>query len=217
MLTCLYRFNVAAFPGLFLGIFFVVYQSLQNQSHHEKCAEVSTSVYYHCANSSTYGSFATWWVHLDSIIALQPELHFLMLCSLYTANVIILTLMTALKPPQYTINTIETSNDAFGRPRESYGACAYQEQGWFFLALAILNGGILVLSVLQSWHARGLATEFAESKYVFLALASTTVVVFVGAPVLVLARDTPNATLFLGSAINLVCKFLSPFLVSFAF
>jgi hypothetical protein len=111
-----------------------------------------------------------------------------------------------MNPPQYKINTVATSNDAFGRPRESYGICAYNEQGWFFLALAILNGGILVLSMLQSWHARGLATEFAESKYVFLALASTTVVVFVGAPVLVLARDTPNAVLFLGSSINFVCK-----------
>ncbi|KAL3920739.1 MAG: hypothetical protein SGILL_003106, partial [Bacillariaceae sp.] len=129
------------------------------------------------------------------------------MAALLLANVIILTLMTALNPPQYRINTIETSNDAFGRPRESYGACAYQEQGWFFLALAILNGGILVLSVLQSWHARGLATEFSESKYVFLALASTTVVIFIGAPVLVLARDTPNATLFLGSSINFVCKY----------
>lgn len=116
--------------------------------------------------------------------------------------------MTAINPPQYKTYTIDTSTDAFGRPRESYGLCAYDEQGWFFLALAILNGSILVLSVFQSWQARGLATEFSESKYVFLALASITVVIFVGAPVLVLARDNPNAVLFLGSSINFVCKFV---------
>ncbi|KAG7339697.1 7 transmembrane sweet-taste receptor of 3 GCPR [Nitzschia inconspicua] len=119
-------------------------------------------------------------------------------------NVIILTVMTVLDPPQYRIVTVANSIDSFGRPREFYGQCSYQEQAWYFLALALLNGSILVLSVIQSWNARGLATEFSESKYLFLALTVTMIVVFVGAPVLVMARDTPNAILFLGSAINFV-------------
>ncbi|KAG7339700.1 7 transmembrane sweet-taste receptor of 3 GCPR [Nitzschia inconspicua] len=119
-------------------------------------------------------------------------------------NVIILTVMTVLNPPQYRVVAVANSNDSFGRPREYYGQCAYQEQAWYFLALALLNGSILILSVIQSWNARGLATEFSESKYIFLALTVTMIVVFVGAPVLVMARDTPNAILFLGSAINFV-------------
>jgi bacteriorhodopsin len=127
---------------------------------------------------------------------------------LLTLNLIILSTMTALQPGKYEIYPVSSSIDTFGRPREFYGFCNYDNQRWYFLALGILNGGVLIMSVYQSWNARKLSTEFSESKYIFITLTCCMVLIFVGAPVIILARDTPNAVVFLGSAINFVCKFI---------
>jgi hypothetical protein len=81
-----------------------------------------------------------------------------------SANLIVLSLMSALDPIQYEIDDL--SYDIFDRPTRSYGHCDYAESKGFLITLAVINLGILVLALYQAWHARTLSTEFAESKLV---------------------------------------------------
>ena len=60
---------------------------------------------------------------------------------------------------------------------------------------------MLCLAIVQAWRARELSTEYQESEYIFKALFVIFLVVFIGLPVLVIARDNPDASVFLASAV----------------
>lgn len=110
--------------------------------------------------------------------------------------------MQAIDPVQYIITVLST--DQFGRPTSAYGLCSFSQQKWYIMAAAILNFCILLLSIYQSWRARNLSTEFAESKSIFRALVCILLVTFIGAPVLILSKDSPDTTTFLVAAMNFV-------------
>ena len=80
----------------------------------------------------------------------------------FLLNVIVLSIMTARDPIQYTIDILAVDN--FGRPVASYGFCDYRAAESYLIALAVLNIGMLLFALYQCWHARRLSTEFAESK-----------------------------------------------------
>lgn len=71
---------------------------------------------------------------------------------------------------------------------------------WLIGGLCLLNFAILLLALWEAWQARHLSTEFAESQYIFLALVCMFLVACVGAPVLVIAYDNVDASLFVSSA-----------------
>jgi len=52
--------------------------------------------------------------------------------------------------------------------------------------------------------ARNLSTEFQESEYIFRATLSILMLFFIGVPVIILAQDTPNASVFIISAMVFV-------------
>lgn len=110
--------------------------------------------------------------------------------------------MLAIDPAEFEIQTL--SYDQFGRPDESYGRCNFGSDKWYIIAAAILDFGILLLSAYQSYKARNLSTEFAESKYIFRALLCILLVAFVGTPVLILAKSSPDSTTFVVAAMNFV-------------
>jgi hypothetical protein len=105
--------------------------------------------------------------------------------------------MTAVDPPIYTIEV--TSVDEFGQPKQTYGHCDFPDMIWAILTLVVSNLTIILLATCEAWQARNLSTEFAESQYIFQALTSMALVVSIGAPVLVLARDNPTASHFVSS------------------
>ena len=107
--------------------------------------------------------------------------------------------MSALSATQYKL--IVESEDAFGRPNEIRGQCDFLASLPYIGSVCCLNFGALLLTVAQAFKARHLSLEFAESAQISRALITITMVIFVGGPVLVLARDNANAFVFVASAI----------------
>jgi hypothetical protein len=110
--------------------------------------------------------------------------------------------MTGLSHISYEIILVQS--DRFGQPVETYGQCDWHGSIKYLIPLAVLNISILVLALIEAWRARNLATEFAESQYIARALFLMLLVIFIGLPVLVIAKDNPNATLFISSGIIFV-------------
>ncbi|CAB9505261.1 acid type B receptor subunit 2 [Seminavis robusta] len=123
------------------------------------------------------------------------------LIALLSANILVLSLMTALDPLEWTV--VVTKTDTLrGVPSETYGTCTIQSsQIPYIVTLAVINFCIFAVAIFQAWRARNISTEFAESKFVFKSLITTIAVVFSCGPVMILASDDPNATIFVRSAI----------------
>jgi len=62
----------------------------------------------------------------------------------------------------------------------------------------------MLYAIFQSYKARHLTTEFGESKYVFRALQISLLVILIGTPVLKLAQDNTNASVFLNAVMLFV-------------
>jgi hypothetical protein len=120
-------------------------------------------------------------------------------------NIITLSVMTAMNPPIY-VRDIKTT-DTFDRPEDTYGYCDWKEQMGYLLALGIINLLILLLSAYQSWEARKLSTEFAESQYIFAALIITLTLFMVAVPVSIMSSSSPKTILFVYSSAILICKY----------
>jgi len=131
-------------------------------------------------------------IKIDRIDALKP------LVILLSADILILSLMSALSPIQFEVRVIDY--DEFGRPSEFLGQCQYNDQIGYLSALLGLNIVIIFLAVGQAWHALHLTSEFAESKWIFRALSLNVVILFVGIPVLFIAYDNPDSNVFVVSA-----------------
>ncbi len=70
-----------------------------------------------------------------------------------------------------------------------------------YFHFSLLNFGMLCLAALQSWRTRNLSTEYQESQYLLRAVIGMLLVIFIGGPVLFIAQDNSNASLFISSAI----------------
>lgn len=98
-----------------------------------------------------------------------------------------------------------------------YGTCSdFGTAGWVFIGLTVgLNIGALVLACLQAYKARGISSEFSESRSLGLAIFCWMQILIVGGPVLFLiSDDNPNAKYFLQIALIFVAC-LSMLLVIF--
>lgn len=118
---------------------------------------------------------------------------------LFTLNLIILLVWTLVDPLEWTRVDL---NDV-----DSYGTCAPgQSTVWktCFALLAVVNFSALVLANWQAYQARHLSTEYGESKYIAIAMASILQVVIVGIPLLFLVNENPPANYFIRSSIIFV-------------
>jgi len=131
--------------------------------------------------------------------------------ALLLANILILSIMTALNPIGYDIHVV--SRDEFGQPIESFGHCEWGGSMGFLIPLASLQLVVLFAAIIEAWKSRNLSTEFAESKNIFQALIATLLVVFIGVPVLVIANDDPDASAFVSSGIVFVASASILFLI----
>ena len=129
--------------------------------------------------------------------------------ALFTANVLLLALMSALAPSEWNV-VIKRMDRLRDTPSETYGHCQYgHEQSPYLVALAVINLSILVCAMAQAWQARNLSTEFAESQYIFRALLSFLMVLFTCGPVLVMTQENPNIHVFAGSSIVFIWSTVS--------
>ena len=137
--------------------------------------------------------------------------------------------MTALNPIMYMAHVVEY--DRFGQPEELHGHCAWEQSLPYVVTLVVINMIALILSLIEAWKARNLATEFAESECIGKALFLILMVVIIGGeytdlqltssnfgkfpnsydfkllcevPILILSDNNSNATLFVSSAILFV-------------
>jgi hypothetical protein len=118
------------------------------------------------------------------------------------ANVIVLSLMTALSPSPWVVRI--QSTDTFGRSTETTGFCSSNNRLPYLVTLGVINLGALLFSIIQSYKARHISTEFSESDYIFRAMVSILCVCFIGVPVLVIAQDNPAAFFFVFTGIIFV-------------
>lgn len=115
-----------------------------------------------------------------------------MFVALFAVNVLVLSLWTALNPAEWERKT--TSKDEFGRPSESLGYCSYKGSLPYLIVLAVIDMGALIYACYEAYVARDLSTEYAESEYIFKAMATVLLVLFIAIPVAILARE--NATVY---------------------
>ncbi|KAL3940010.1 MAG: hypothetical protein SGBAC_005362 [Bacillariaceae sp.] len=118
---------------------------------------------------------------------------------LQTISNLILILWYVFAKPQWIRST--TREDQFGREIETTAFCNYAGATGFAISLGALLLLVLGYTLQQAYAARNVSTEFAETEYIFLALAALLLVSFVGFPVLVIATDDTRARFYVSAAI----------------
>ena len=112
-----------------------------------------------------------------------------------------LSLMSIIDSPKYEL---DESIDEFGRTTQIAGSCTYRNQLPFLIPLAVLNGALLLLTLIQAWKGRKLSTEFSESKHIFNILIITLVVIVLAGPVIMLSKQTASVLVFMTSVTNFI-------------
>lgn len=136
---------------------------------------------------------------------------------LLVLNVIVLSVWSTIAPLEWV--RIDLSNyDVFGRSRESYGKCASKDaaaEATFVTLLLIINLSAVVFSLYQSYLARNHPSQYNESYYVAIAMASKLEAILLGVPVLILLRDNPTASFLVRSILVAIicCAILLPMFV----
>ena len=135
---------------------------------------------------------------------------------LTTTNMIILTTWTAIAPLQWTRSFLPTI-DQYGRGLETYGTCSFasEKSRVFLLLLATINGMVVVFANYQSFIGRNNPSDFNESKYVALSMASLLECFLIGGPLLVILGENPEADFCIKAILIFVscCSMLLPIFI----
>ncbi|CAB9497518.1 acid type B receptor subunit 2 [Seminavis robusta] len=125
------------------------------------------------------------------------------LIGLMILNFIVLTSWNIVSPLVWERQV--SSVDVFGRTVESRGYCTSEHFLPFAIILVVMDLGALVVASYQSYLARDIATEFAESEYIGRAIACMLLVCFVGIPTMIMVSDSnANARFFVLTCIIFV-------------
>ncbi|CAB9515710.1 expressed unknown protein (Partial), partial [Seminavis robusta] len=112
----------------------------------------------------------------------------------FPSNVAMLVAWTLYRPLRY--HRIAVDNvDPFGRNLESYGTCKSSDSQFLIFVISIMVVDLLGVAVAtyQSYKARNLPTEFSESSYLALSMASLVESMALGVPILIMSLDDPTA------------------------
>lgn len=119
-------------------------------------------------------------------------------------NFALLTAWTWVSPLKWERE--ESQKDEFGRNTTSRGFCTSDGHLPFVIALAVVDVGALLLASYQSYQARAIATEFAETEYITRAIVCMLLVCFVGVPIMIIVSEDPKANYFaMASIIFVLC------------
>jgi len=131
----------------------------------------------------------------SSVVMLRTHVHAkdVLMPTLFVTvtNVIILTIWTAVSPLHWVRRDDYTQVDAFGRPGESRGSCRGANDG-FWIVLVTFNFVMVVFANYQSFLARNIPSDFNESLYITLSMASLLECFLIGIPLLILDFLTWN-------------------------
>jgi hypothetical protein len=118
---------------------------------------------------------------------------------MFSCNLLLLILWNILDPLYWDRITVTET--------ETYGTCnASGDSAWkaILIVLGLVNGLALVMANVEAYKARAITTEYGESKYIAIIMASILQVIIVGLPLLFLVDDNPTASYFIRSSIIFV-------------
>jgi ABC-type branched-subunit amino acid transport system substrate-binding protein len=124
---------------------------------------------------------------------------------LMTVNIALLIALTVDAPLVWERKAV-ANYDEYGRSVESYGTCALSDETTGAILLSLIAGvnmSALVFALYQAYLARKLPTDFNESAYIAMAMASLFETIIIGVPLLFLASDDPTTSFLIRSI--LIC------------
>ena len=107
-------------------------------------------------------------------------------------NVVLLTTWTLVAPLRWTTTVDEQSLDRFGRRTDSFGSCK-GDSNEFFLLSGAFNFAMVLVANYQSYRGRNVPSDFNESIFVALSMASLLECFLIGAPILWLVSSDPTS------------------------
>lgn len=118
---------------------------------------------------------------------------------LLTMNIIVLVCFTVITPPKY-VRTDHLGTDIWNQVISNYGSCTFTMTdedntggAVSIILLAIVNIMVLVVANIEAYRARDVHTEYSESSYIGLILASLLQVAIIVTPVIFLVQEQPRA------------------------
>ena len=111
---------------------------------------------------------------------------------LLTLNSIVLLIWTLLDPLTYTRTELE-GTDYWNRVLATTGQCQSDQVASYLVPLVAINFFALAIACWQAFQARDITSDFSESKYIGLSLASILQTFLTGIPVVAVVRDLPEA------------------------
>lgn len=122
---------------------------------------------------------------------------------LFVVNFIVLISWQLVAPLEWT-RVDRDSTDVFDRAVESYALCTNDDAIPFVIVLVILNIVILIVANWWAYQARNIETEYHESRYIGIAMASILQAWGMGIPILIVVWDNPQAKFFVEAGIIFV-------------
>ncbi|CAB9523190.1 acid type B receptor subunit 2 [Seminavis robusta] len=129
-------------------------------------------------------------------VKISPQDVMVPFCVIITLKLVLLLTWTLVDPLSW--------ERAHKSSSSSYGTCWSNLSGAqlaILSLLAVVNYSALVLANVQAYHARNIADEFSESKYIFLAMFGVLQVSMIGLPVMFLVLESPPALFFVQSTL----------------
>lgn len=114
------------------------------------------------------------------------------LALLLFSNTAVLLCWTLLDPLTYVRKPLE-GTDGWNRVIATYGTCHSHHSAAYLIPLALMNVGVMLFANWQAFEARTIQSEFSESKYIAIAIASMLQAAFIGVPTLFTVRKSPEA------------------------
>lgn len=124
-------------------------------------------------------------------IAVKPKDVVVPMFVLLSANIIVLAVWTVLAPLR--VDTEILATDPFDRAIETYDYCVSDDMLPYVICLGVINFAALFLATFEAYRAKDIPLEYAESEYIFRAMACIVLVCFIGIPIMVIAYDNPSA------------------------
>jgi len=122
---------------------------------------------------------------------------------LYILNLAVMLTWTFLSPLKWQ-RIYRDSTDIFDRFVESYGTCSNSDALPFVVVILILNISILIVANWWAYQARNIETEYHESRYIGISMASILQAWCMGIPILIVVWDNPQAKFFVEAGIIFV-------------
>lgn len=111
---------------------------------------------------------------------------------LMSANIVVLICWTVIDPLVY-VREAHQGTDGWNRIISTYGSCQSDNVGRYLIPLACVNLSVLVIANWQAYVSRAIESEFAESKYIAMAIASLLQAILSGVPIIFVVRENPQA------------------------